>query len=33
MKGMPDGIYLEVELENRKVKLMKKHIRIEETLF
>lgn len=27
MQGLPDGVYLEVELENRKVKVIEKHIK------
>ena len=30
MKGIPDGVYLEVELENRNVKLIERHIKVEE---
>ena len=28
MKGIPDGIYLEIELENKNVKLIEKHIKV-----
>lgn len=30
MIGIPDGVYLEVELEDRKVKLIERHIEVEE---
>lgn len=30
MKGLPDGVYLEVELENNNIKVKEKHIKVEE---
>ena len=29
MQGIPDGVYLEVELQNRNVKIIEKHIQVE----
>ena len=29
MQGIPDGVYLEVELQDRNVKIIEKHIEIE----
>ncbi len=28
MKGLPDGVYLEVELENNSIKIKEKHIKL-----
>ena len=30
MKGIPDGVYLEVELEDKNVKIKENHIKLEE---